>query len=90
MLMWYFVRYRWSSCFSRRQGKSLQVWLYLFFTCGQAEIVQCLLHAQFAEEHPPHRLFSRRNAEQMAQSMPQGAMRVVLKELFAAIHGIMP
>jgi hypothetical protein len=88
--MWYFVRYRWSSCFSRRQGKSLQVWFYLGFTCGQAEIVQCLLHAQFAEEHPPHRLFSRRNAEQMAQSMPQGAMRVVLKELFAAIHGIMP
>jgi hypothetical protein len=26
---------------------------------------------------------------QMAQSMPQGAMRVVLKGLFAAIHGIM-
>jgi hypothetical protein len=25
----------------------------------------------------------------MAQSMPQGAMRVVLKGLFAAIHGIM-
>ena len=50
-------------------------------------MVQFLLHIQFAEKHPPHRFFSRRNAMQIAQSMPQGAMRVVLNAVFAAMQG---
>jgi len=87
MLMWYFARYRLSSCFSRLQGKSLQVWWYRPFTRSQEEIVQLMLHRRSEAEHPPQRFFFRRNAMQMAQFMPQGAMSVVLKGDFPVIPG---
>jgi len=47
--------------------------------------VQFLLHLRSGELHPSHRFFSRRNAEQMAQFIPQGATSVVLNGFFAAI-----
>lgn len=53
-------------------------------------MAQFLLHVQFAAEQPSHRFFSRRKAMQIAQSMPQGAMSVVLKVFADAMHGIMP
>jgi hypothetical protein len=84
MLMRYFVRYRLSSCLSRRQGKSPHSWRYRDFTCPQAVIVQ-FRHFRSGAEHPWHRFFSRRKALQIAQSMPHGAMSDVLKGFFAVM-----
>jgi hypothetical protein len=51
--------------------------------------VQFLLKYWSGELHPLQWFLSLRNALQMAQSMPQGAMRDALNGFFATMHGIM-